>query len=164
MSSTKAFVMPAEGTPEFDQLKNRWLGKPVSFGQCNKIKQLFRDVLVSGGYQGKVGLKVAARLDYLHERDNEGRWLHVRTDTGDIANFWAGHLLIETLKGLVGEPVTVTRSPAPAKGHRKVATESVPRQNSVVVEDGQLIMVKTASGIETKRLQVNGNRVTVGRI
>ena len=159
------FVMPAEGTAEFDALKSRWMSKPVTFGQCGAIMAAFKDVAAAGGYAGKVGPKMQARLDHLSTRDADGRWLYVRTDSGELT-MWGAHLLVGTLRGLLAGPVVESATtPKPAAEHRKVTVEAIEgdRVSGVVLESGQLVMVRTATGVETKRVLVNGARVTLGR-
>lgn len=156
------FTMPAAGTPEFDQLKARWSTKPVSFGQCTRIKQLMRDVQATGGWAGRVHPNQAARIDFLAQRDEDGRWTKVRTDSGELT-MWGAHALMEILGSLLAGPVTAKQTtPRPAAGHQKV-TDPVEIATHTVLETGQLVMVRTAGGVETKRVMVNGNRVTLGR-
>jgi hypothetical protein len=159
------FTMPAIGTPEFEALKLRWSAKPVSFGQCTRIKALMRDVQATGGWHGRVHPNQATRLDFLAERDDDGRWTKIRTDSGELT-MWKAHALMEILTSLLVSPVVEsTTTPKPAKGHRKVTVEAIEgdQVSGVILESGQLVMVRTSTGVETKRVLVNGARVTLGR-
>lgn len=159
------FTMPAAGTPEFDQLKARWSAKPISFGQCTRVKQLMRDVQATGGWAGRVHPNQAARIDFLAQRDDDGRWTKVRTDSGELT-MWGAHALMEILGSLLGgEVVQTTRAPKPSPEHRKVTVEAIEgdQVSGVILESGQLVMVRTSTGVETKRVLVNGARVTLGR-
>ena len=112
------FTMPVVGTPEHDALKDRWSAKPVTFGQCGRIKLLFKQVASAGGYVGKVNTKYQARLDQLSTRDDSGRWTVLRTDNPELnMTMWQAHLLMETLAGIAaGAPVTKSKSePKPAE-------------------------------------------------
>lgn len=159
------FTMPAAGTAEFAQLQARWESKPISFGQCNRIKQLFRDVETAGGYASRVPAKVAKVYDMLTERDADRRWVNLRSDRLTYT-MWDAHVLMESLESLVSgpsapaTPVKPAKSstPAPAKGHRKVTApvESKP----LVFNDGDLIIVAG----ETRRISVNGSRAYLARI
>ena len=108
------FVMPAVDSAEYNALKARWSERPVSFGQCNMLKLAFKAVQNNGGWNGKVSKAIATRLAFLSQRDEQGRWTVLRTDSGELT-MWDAHLLAETLNSIsAGSPVTVAKgAPAP---------------------------------------------------
>lgn len=161
-NAKREFTMPAEGTPEFDALKARWTDKPVTFGQCNRLKSLFSQVQAQGGYAGKVPAKTAKVWDKLTERSEDRRWVNLRSDKlGSKMTMWDAHLLMDQLAALTSGEAEVTVShtdPKPAPAKAETASDLA------VLEDGQLVMVKIGGKLETKRVNVVGNRVTLGRI
>jgi hypothetical protein len=152
------FTMPAAGTPEFDSLKDRWSAKPVTFGQCGRIKALFKAVADCGGYAGKVNAKYQARLDFLSTRNDEGRWTVLRTDNPELdMTMWQAHLLMETLESLVnGDLQTVKAEPKATP----VKPENVPAANAATFRDGDIVLVNG----EAKRISVNGKRAYLASV
>ena len=152
------FQMPVAGTPEFDSLKARWESKPVTFGQCGRLKALFKAVADQGGYAGKVNAKFAARMDYISARNDEGRWVHLRTDNADLnMTMWQAHLLGETLESLANGDLAVVKTEAKPAA---VKPENVPAANATTFKDGDIVLVNG----EAKRISVNGKRAYLAAV
>jgi hypothetical protein len=154
------FTMPVAGTPEFDALKARWSAKPVSFGQCGRIKTLFKMVADQGGYAGKVNAKYQARLDYLSTRNDEGRWTVLRTDNPELdMTMWQAHMLMETLETLANGDLAIAKTepvkPEPAK--RDAILEVASKVN---FSDGDFV---TVNG-EAFRVSTTGKRAYLARV
>jgi hypothetical protein len=136
------FKMPAVGTPEFDALKTRWSDRPVTFGQCNRLKSLFKQVADQGGYAGKVPAKTAKAWDVLTKRDDDRRWTELRSDKlASKMTMWDAHELGDKLAALISddETVTVTQTePKPAPKATKTAVDRpVYRSGDIVIVDGE---------------------------
>jgi hypothetical protein len=142
------FKMPAVGTAEFDALKTRWSDKPVTFGQCNRLKSLFKQVADQGGYAGKVPAKTAKAWDVLTTRDDDRRWTELRSDKlAAKMSMWDAHELGDKLAALIdaeGEPVTVTKTAPvkPAKAAPKAADQGVSvKSGDVIMLDGEAVVI-----------------------
>lgn len=154
------FKMPAVGTPEFDALKTRWSDKPVTFGQCNRLKSLFKQVADQGGYAGKVPAKTAKAWDALTTRDDDRRWTELRSDKlASKMTMWAAHELGDQLAALISDDspavtVTQTEPVKPAKQAAKAADQRVSfKSGDVILIDG-----------EAFELHRNGKRVYVRKV
>ncbi|AAN02102.1 gp48 [Mycobacterium phage Barnyard] len=142
------FTMPAANTPEFDALMARWAAKPVTFGQCNRLKSLFKQVADQGGYAGKVPAKTAKAWDVLTTRDADRRWTELRSDRlADKMTMKDAHELgvkLESLLTSTDAPVTVTETaPKPAKtAPKKAADQAVSvKSGDVILLDGEAVVV-----------------------
>jgi hypothetical protein len=152
------FVMPAEGTAEFASLKARWESKTITFGQCGRLKALFKAVADQGGYAGKVNAKFAARMDYISARNDEGRWVNLRTDNADLGmTMWNAHMLGQTLESLINGDLTVAKTEAKPAA---VKPENVPAANAATFRDGDIVLVNG----EAKRISVNGKRAYLASV
>ncbi|AZS12585.1 hypothetical protein HWB99_gp049 [Mycobacterium phage DrLupo] len=143
------FKMPAVGTAEYDALMTRWASKPVTFGQCNRLKSLFKQVADQGGYAGKVPAKTAKAWDVLTTRDEDRRWTELRSDklAGKMTMKDAHELgvKLESLLTSDDAPVTVTQTkPAkkPAKAAEKPADQAVSvKSGDVILLDGEAVVI-----------------------
>jgi hypothetical protein len=154
------FVMPAEGTAEFDSLKARWESKPITFGQCGRLKTLFKAVADQGGYATKVNAKFAARMDYISARNDEGRWVNLRTDNADLnMTMWNAHMLGKTLESLINGDLEVTKGePVKAEPAKRDAILEV--ASKVNFSDGDYV---TVNG-EAFRVSTTGKRAYLARV
>jgi hypothetical protein len=152
------FVMPAEGTAEFDSLKARWESKPITFGQCGRIKALFKAVAEQGGYATKVNAKFAARMDYISARNEEGRWVNLRTDNAQLnMTMWNAHELGKVLESLIDGDLQVAKTEPKAA---PVKPENVPAANAAAFNDGDIVLVKG----EAFRVSTTGKRAYLARV
>ena len=152
------FQMPVAGTPEFDSLKARWESKPVTFGQCGRLKALFKAVADQGGYAGKVNAKFAARMDYISARNDEGRWVNLRTDNAQLnMTMWGAHELGKTLETILNGDLVVAETEPKAT---PVKPENVPAANAAAFSDGDIVLVKG----EAFRVSTTGKRAYLARV
>lgn len=157
------FTMPATGTPEYDTLMERWASKPISFGQCGRLKSLLRSVQAAD--LAKVALPAKDRkrviaLDLL-KRDDDRRWVNLRSDvlgeagvTMADAHRWG--TAFEALTSDDAAPVTVTQTApkaTPAKAEKAADQRVSFKSGDVILVDG-----------EAFELHRNGKRVYVRKV
>ena len=146
------FVMPEVGTAAYDKLAASMSAKPVSYPQLNLIRQLFKQL---GDFSHVAITDEEKRiLAFRSVRNNEGHWVNL-----DVKkyNSWQACQLINLLNKAINAGVKASsKKPEPVAA--PVASNDAP-----VIEHGQLIMVHMHGELVTKRVNVVGNRVTLGR-
>lgn len=147
-----AFVMPEVGSDRYNDLVAKWQNQPVSFGSLNLIRQLFRKL---GNFEHVAISDDEKRiLAFRSVRNDEGHYVNLNRER---YNQWQAHQLIELLNKAINAGVS-TRKVESAPVAAPVASNDAP-----VIEHGQLIMVHMHGELVTKRVNVVGNRVTLGR-
>lgn len=156
------FTMPATGTPEYDALMERWASKPISFGQCGRLKSLLRSVqaadLAKADLPAKERKRVIA-LDLL-KRDDDRRWVNLRSDvlgeagvTMRDAHVWG--TAFEALTSDDAAPVTVTKTaPKTAPKAAKTAADqgvSLKSGDTVLLDGEAVVIFRSGKRIYGKR-------------